>query len=127
MMKRMLTAILLAMTLTMGMAQEPLYVGGDISVLQSYEDHSVGYYDQQGRRIGNVLQYLKSEAVSWNALRVRLFVNPQRKGPEGETDAQVCQDLDYVVRLCKRIKAEGFSLLLDCNYSDTWADPARHR
>lgn len=123
-MKRMLTAILLAMTLTMGMAQEPLYVGGDISVLQSYEDHSVGYYDQQGRRIGNVLQYLKSEAVSWNALRVRLFVNPQRKGPEGETDAQVCQDLDYVVRLCKRIKAAGFSLLLDFHYSDTWADPA---
>lgn len=100
------------------------YVGGDISVLQSYEDKGVAYYDDKGAKIDNVLKYMKSEAVGWNALRVRLFVNPVRKDPDGNTDAQVCQDLDYVVRLCKRIKAEGFALLLDFHYSDTWADPS---
>lgn len=100
------------------------YAGGDISVLQSYEDNKVYYYDQKGGKISDVLQYLKSEDVGWNALRVRLFVNPQRKAPDGSTDPQVCQDLDYVIRLCKRIKAAGFALLLDFHYSDTWADPA---
>ena len=100
------------------------YVGGDISVLQSYEDKGVTYYDDKGGKIADVLKYLKSDAVGWNAQRVRLFVNPVRKDPDGNTDAQVCQDLDYVVRLCKRIKAEGFALLLDFHYSDTWADPS---
>ena len=93
------------------MAQQR-FVGGDISVLQSYEDNNVNYYDQKGAKITNVLQYLKSEAVGWNALRVRLFVDPQQKGPGGYADAQVCQDLDYVVRLCKRIKADRSSVEL---------------
>ena len=100
------------------------YVGGDISVLQSYEDKGVTYYDDKGAKIDDVLKYMKSEAVGWNAQRVRLFVNPVRKDAGGGTDAQVCQDLDYVVRLCKRIKNEGFALLLDFHYSDTWADPS---
>jgi len=125
-MKRLLTialgvcALLGATTAT----ADELYAGGDISVLQSYDDNNVSYYDQQGARIDDVLKYLKSDAVGWNAQRVRLFVNPQRKGPDGKTDAQVCQDLDYVVRLCKRIKDEGFALMLDFHYSDTWADPS---
>ena len=101
-----------------------MYLGGDISVLQSYLDKGVPYYDENGGRISDVLKYLKSDAVGWNAQRVRLFVNPVRKAPDGNPDAQVCQDLDYVVRLCKRIKAEGFALLLDFHYSDTWADPS---
>ena len=100
------------------------YVGGDISLLQSYEDKGVAYYDDKGTKIADVLKYMKSDAVGWNAQRVRLFVNPVRKDPDGNTDPQVCQDLDYVVRLSKRIKAEGFALLLDFHYSDTWADPA---
>ena len=44
-------------------AQDDVCVGGDISVLQSYEDNNVAYYDEQGTRIENVLQFLKSEAV----------------------------------------------------------------
>ena len=101
-----------------------MYVGGDISVLQSYEDNGVAYLDQNGTRIPDVLDYMASDAVGWNAQRVRLFVNPSRKDPDGNIDAQVCQNLDYVVRLCKRIKAKGFALLLDFHYSDTWADPS---
>jgi arabinogalactan endo-1,4-beta-galactosidase len=100
------------------------YVGGDISLLQRYEDKGVTYYDEKGQKIADVLKYMKSGAVGWNAQRVRLFVNPAEKDPDGKADPQVCQDLDYVVRLGKRIKAEGFAFLLDFHYSDTWADPS---
>ena len=103
---------------------EGMFLGGDISVLQSYEDKKVPYYDAEGRQIPDVLKYMKSEEVGWNAQRVRLFVDPKRANPDGGTDAQVCQDIDYVVRLCKRIKDEGFALMLDFHYSDTWADPS---
>ena len=125
-MKHLLTIALGALSLwgTTTAAADGLYVGGDISVLQSYEDHNVSYYDQQGAAIDDVLKYMKSDAVGWNAQRVRLFVNPQKKGPDGNTDAQVCQDLNYVIRLGQRIKAEGFALMLDFHYSDTWADPS---
>ena len=103
---------------------EGMFLGGDISVLQSYEDKKVPYYDAEGGLIPDVLKYLKSEQVGWNAQRVRLFVDPKQVNPEGGTDAQVCQDIDYVVRLCKRVKDEGFALMLDFHYSDTWADPS---
>ena len=125
-MKKLLTIAfgVFAMLNSLSVTAQDYFVGGDISVLQSYEDLGVDYYDQQGAKIDDVLKYMKSEQVGWNAMRVRLFVNPQRKNPDGSTDAQVCQDLDYVVRLCQRIKEEGFSLMLDFHYSDTWADPS---
>ena len=115
--KALLMGVLAAVALQI-QAQD-YYVGGDISVLQSYEDHNVDYLDPQGAKIPDVLQYLKSEEVGWNALRVRLFVDPS-----GDADPQVCQDLDYVVRLGKRIKDAGYAFMLDFHYSDTWADPA---
>ena len=37
-------------------------------------------------------------------------------------DPSVCQDLDYVKDLGKRIKDAGASFMLDFHYSDTWAD-----
>ena len=49
------------------------YVGGDISVLLSYEDNGVAYYDEKGGKISDVLKYMKSDAVGWNAQRVRLL------------------------------------------------------
>ena len=70
-------------------AQQAMYVGGDISVLQSYEDNNVAYYDPQGGAIADVVKYLKSEPVGWNAARVRLFVDPKQLNPGGQLDAQV--------------------------------------
>ena len=102
--------------LSIAASAQTKYVGGDISVLQSYEDNNVSYYDNTGNKIDDVMKYLKSESVGWNALRVRLFVNPNKTAPnketgkvDGTTDAQVCQDINYVVRLGKRIKQEGFT------------------
>ena len=104
-------------------AQEK-YVGGDMSMLQKYEANNVAYKDQSGQKITDVLQYVKGESVGWNSVRVRLFVDPQEKSPEGAYDPQVCQNLTYVLPFCQRVKAEGMTLVLDFHYSDTWADPA---
>ena len=99
------------------------YVGGDISLLPQYEKYEVPYYDADGKKIDDVLQYLKSEAVGWNALRVRLFVNPTPS--LDNNDPAICQDLDYVVSFGKRIKEAGFAFMLDFHYSDVWADPSK--
>lgn len=104
-------------------AQAQRFVGGDMSLLPQYEKYQVPYYDAEGRQISDVLQYMKSEAVGWNAQRVRLFVNPT---PSLDyNDPAVCQDLDYVIAFGKRIKESGFAFMLDFHYSDTWADPAK--
>ena len=99
------------------------YVGGDISLLPQYEKYNVPYYDADGQKIADMLQYMKSEAVGWNAQRVRLFVNPT---PSLDyNDPAICQDIDYVVSFGKRIKEAGFAFMLDFHYSDSWADPAK--
>ena len=53
-------------------------------------------------------------------MRVRLFVDPSK-----DNDKAVCQDLEYVKTLGKRIKNAGLKLILDFHYSDTWADPGK--
>ncbi len=92
------------------------YVGGDISLLTKYEEAGVAYKDKSGATV-QPLTFFKEEGL--NAMRVRLFVNPTG------SDKAVCQDLDYVIALGQRIKAAGFSFMLDFHYSDTWADPAK--
>jgi len=96
--------------------------GGDVSLLAQYEDHGALYYDTDGNAIDDMLSYLKEQG--WNALRLRLFVNPDN-APSDDKGEGVCQDLDYVCQLGARIKAKGFQLMLDFHYSDTWADPSQ--
>ena len=101
------------------------YVGGDISLLPEYEKAGAQYKTQEGNKINDLLPWLHEEGM--NAMRVRLFVNPddhQRLYPS-KYDPNACQDLEYITPLCKRIVNDGFSLMLDFHYSDTWADPAK--
>lgn len=112
--KQLFTSALLAIALQSS-AQEPLYVGGDLSMLPKYEEQGADYFDKDGKAITDVLAFLKEQG--WNTIRVRLFVNPSG------TDKAVCQDLDYVKRFGKRIKDAGLNFMLDFHYSDTWADP----
>jgi arabinogalactan endo-1,4-beta-galactosidase len=103
------------------MAQK--YVGGDISLLPTYEEHGVRYLDQYGNRV-EPLPFFGQQA-GWNAMRVRIFNDPS-KAPADDQSEGVRQDLKYVTALCKRIKAEGYALMLDFHYSDTWTDPGQH-
>lgn len=96
--------------------------GGDISLLPSYEEKGAQYFDHHGNAIPSLLPFLKEQG--WNAMRVRLFVNPAN-ATEEEKRQGVVQNLDYVKSLAKRIKDEGFKLILDFHYSDTWADPGK--
>lgn len=57
-------------------------------------------------------------------MRVRLFVNPENASATDKGQG-VCQNLDFVKKLAKRIKTAGMSLILDFHYSDSWADPAK--
>ena len=96
------------------------YVGGDISNLTNNEKKSPTYLDASGNEVADPLDLFKSEQL--NAMRVRLHVNPS---DYPNNDPNVCQDLEYVKALGKRIKDAGFKLMLDFHYSDTWADPAK--
>ena len=100
------------------MASAQRYVGGDISVLLKYEEQKATYLDLNGKKISDVLTFLKEQG--WNTMRVRLFVDPSN-----DKDKNVCQDLEYVKKLGKRIKDAGLFFMLDFHYSDTWADPGQ--
>ncbi|MCD8297486.1 MAG: arabinogalactan endo-1,4-beta-galactosidase [Prevotella sp.] len=101
-------------------AQQHL-LGGDISLLPSYEEQGTVYKDADGNAV-NLLEYVKDQ--QWNAIRVRLFVEPE-KAPGEHKGEGVCQDLEYVKNFGRRIKAAGYQFMLDFHYSDTWADPAK--
>ena len=89
--------------------------GGDISLLPSYEEKGAQFFDHYGNAIPSLLPFLKEQG--WNAMRVRLFVEPAN-ATEEEKRQGVVQNLDYVKPLAKRIKDEGFKLILDFHYSD---------
>lgn len=101
------------------------YVGGDISLLPEYEEAGAQYKTQEGTDITDILPWLHDEGM--NAMRVRLFVSPEDHKAKYPTnhDPNACQDLHYIIPLCQRIVDDGFKLMLDFHYSDTWADPAK--
>lgn len=93
------------------------YVGGDISRLPEFETAGAVYKDASGNTI-TPLTFFKEQG--WNAIRVRLFVNPSTTATDGAV-----QSLDFVTKLGKRIKDAGYQFMLDFHYSDTWADPGK--
>jgi len=117
--KMMFAALLMMMSMPLSAEK---YAGGDISLLSRYEENGAKYYDKGGNAVTDVLNFFKNEG--WNAMRVRLFVDPSQ-ATDTEKGEGVCQDLEYVVALSKKIKAAGFKLMLDFHYSDSWADPAK--
>ena len=98
------------------------YVGGDISMLKKFQDQGAVYKDKDGAEV-EPLAFFKQQG--WNAMRVRLFVDPS-KASASERKEGVIQDIEYVKALGKSIKEAGFSFVLDFHYSDTWTDPGQH-
>ena len=117
--KLFLTAALLTCLTTV---QAQKYVGGDISLLPTYEEHGANYMDKDGKKISDMLAFLKEQGL--NAMRVRLFADPSQASEEAKGQG-VRQDLEYVKKLGKRIKDAGLQFMLDFHYSDTWADPGQ--
>ena len=98
------------------------YVGGDISLLPEYEAVGSIYKDENGNSI-DLLPFLYEAGM--NAMRVRLFVDPGafEAAHPNDYDPNACQSLPYIIPLCQDIIENGFDLMLDFHYSDTWADP----
>lgn len=119
-MKKTLLLTLCLMLTTMVSAQK--YVGGDISMLKKFLDEGAVYKDKDGNAV-EPLAFMKAQG--WNAMRVRLFVDPSKASAQHKKEG-VIQDLDYVKALGKSIKEAGFQFMLDFHYSDTWTDPGKH-
>ena len=123
--KKYFLSVLSLTACLIGSAAEIRYVGGDISMFPTYEAAHANYKDENGNKI-ELLPYLNE--IGMNAMRVRLFVDPEGYTIENgvkKEDTNVCQDIPYILPLCKDIVENGFDLMLDFHYSDTWADPAK--
>jgi arabinogalactan endo-1,4-beta-galactosidase len=96
-------------------------LGGDISMLPVYEQRGTVYRAADGTPV-SLLPWLRQQG--WNAMRVRLFVDPD-KSPQKHKEEGVCQDIDFVVRLGRQIQQAGYQFMLDFHYSDYWADPGK--
>lgn len=118
------TFILIAFVTSSLLLSAQKYVGGDISLLPTYEEHGAKYLDKDGNAItGGMLNYMKAQG--WNAMRVRLFVDPSKASAAHKGEG-VRQNLAYVKALGKQIKDAGLQFMLDFHYSDTWTDPGKH-
>lgn len=117
---KFILSFLLLLSFSTTKAQTRL-LGGDISLLPTYEKAGTKFVDANGKA-RPLLEIAKDN--KWNAARVRLFVNPA-DAPSENKDEGVCQDLNYITPLCKQIKKAGMNLMLDFHYSDTWADPGK--
>ena len=113
-MKKAFSLLFLAL-MCIGANAQTRYVGGDISMLPMYEQYISYYKDAYGKKITDPLQWFITDC-GWNTFRVRLFVHPT------STDPSLCQNLEYVTALGKRIKEAGAYFMLDFHYSDTWVD-----
>ena len=113
--------LLLALAASVCAVAQQRLLGGDISMLPSYEESKAVYRDSEGKAVKPLEMFSQ---LGWNAMRVRLFVDPGL-APADHKDEGVCQDIGYVKRLGARIKRAGFRFMLDFHYSDTWADPGK--
>ena len=98
--------IILSFFLFIPASAQQRYVGGDVSVLLKYEEQHATYLDKDGGNISDLLVYLKEQG--WNTMRVRIFSDPSK-----DADKNVCQDLEYVKHLGKRIKDAGLFFMID--------------
>lgn len=93
-------------------AQEPFWLGADISGTTALEAHGGQLFNAQGEKRENT-QLMKDYGL--NAVRLRVWVNPK----DG-----FCNKEDVLV-LAKRAKAHDMAIMIDFHYSDWWADPAK--
>jgi arabinogalactan endo-1,4-beta-galactosidase len=106
-----LAAVLLASSLLAPASADLTYRGADISSLIVEEDAGISYKTTSGTT--EALEVILADA-GINSVRQRVWVNPS----DGD------YDLDYNLKLAKRMQAQGMTTYLDLHFSDTWADPS---
>jgi arabinogalactan endo-1,4-beta-galactosidase len=109
-----LPAILLSSVFASSLAAAPAEParGADVGWLSQMESSGKVFKDSKGVS-GDLLEILKGVGV--NSIRLRVWVNPA-DGWCGPAD---------VVKMAQRAKAQGYRIMIDFHYSDSWADPGK--
>lgn len=109
----------------MGIYTSPTYAssdefikGMDLSSLEAVEDAGGEFFDGNGNKINDILQYLKTDK-DVNYVRLRIWNNPTTSFDAGD----YCNK-EHTIEMAQRIKQAGLKFLLDFHYSDTWSDPS---
>src|SRR4051812_4953596 len=101
----------------------PFLLGADISWVPEDEADGAKYFDQGKQE--DVFQILHD--YRFNAIRLRLFVDPAAPGGYSFRRGESFCDLAHTLAMAHRAKSVGMYFLLDFHYSDNWADPAHQR
>jgi len=94
-----------------GVPDEILLMGADVSFLDQLEENGAVY--KADGKPDDALAILRAHGC--NAVRFRLWHTP----------AEGYCDLGRTVKMARRAREAGMSVLLDLHYSDTWADPGK--
>ncbi|MBX4264574.1 glycoside hydrolase family 53 protein [Clostridium estertheticum] len=92
------------------------YKGADLSWLPGMESKGYTFKNAKGTT-QDEMTIMKGLGVS--AVRLRIWVNPSSNPYNG-----MCNEAE-VITMAKRAKAIGAAVMLDFQYSDSWADPGK--
>lgn len=104
--------VLLTTLCTYSRADNPFYVGADLSYVNEMEDCGASYYDKGKKQDPFALFAQKSADI----VRVRLW---------HDADWTNYSDIADVSKTLQRAKENKMKTLLDFHYSDTWTDPEK--
>jgi len=93
-------------------------VGADISWYPQMLKSGFVFRNKQGEK-QDLFSILKSYRI--DTIRLRTWVNPSNDIHAGHCSAK------EVLQLASKCKANGFRLMLDFHYSDTWCDPSKQK
>ena len=97
----------------------PFLLGADISWTQEDQASGTTFYDRGQHK--DLFEILKDHG--FNAVRLRVFVNPSSPRGYATTSKEGFCDLAHTLVMARRARDAGMALLIDLHYSDTWADP----
>lgn len=93
--------------------------GMDVSMVKELENHQAAYYINGQKK--DLFEILAENGT--NLVRLRLWNHPYSN--KGEAYGGGTNDLLTTVELAKRVVSSGMDFMLDFQYSDFWADPAK--
>jgi arabinogalactan endo-1,4-beta-galactosidase len=117
----LIVLLLLSASPARNAAGDPFYMGVDTSLTTFMQQQNVTFTDNGVAKPLDQLLYDRGA----NLFRLRIFVNPQTTYTNQNSGA--IQTQAYDIALAQQIKADApnAKLLLDFQYSDTWADPGK--